>query len=180
MHAILLKVWNSNPSCDRTWLFQEYYNWLHGASAPTLSLNGFCVCSTTMATSSCLLCQPDSNLLETKSHACSFWATPGLSKDTTTVSSPPPTQAWPPGTLTSGSSQSTFLGNYLFVCIIFWATKSPGGSMKWFVPTCTHSFGAAGLQGQFIILSRGSGLAWVYISSASHSLDGLQGSAYIT
>lgn len=80
---------------------------------------------------------------------------PELSKDTTTVSSAPHPQAWPPGTLTKGSSQATFLGNHPFVCIIFWATKSPGGSMKWFVPECTHSFGAAGLQGQFIILSRG-------------------------
>lgn len=50
---------------------------------------------------------------------------------------------------------------------------------KWLVPLCTHSLSTAGLQSQFIILRRGSGLAWVYISSASHSLDGLWGSAYI-
>lgn len=37
----------------------------------------------------------------------------------------PPTQAWPPDTLTNGSSQPTFLGNHPFVCILFWVSKKP-------------------------------------------------------
>lgn len=70
---------------------------------------------------------------------------PRLDSQRTPLQWASPTQTWPSGTLTSGSSQSTFLENHLFACIIFWATKSPGGNMNWSVPTCTHSFGAAGL-----------------------------------
>lgn len=81
-------------------------------------------------------------------------------KDTAVVSPPPATPGHltpPPDALSNCSSLPTFLGHHsLSACLypLSCKKKSPEGNVKWFVLMCTHSYNAAGLQGQFIILRR--------------------------